>query len=58
MTEGVRDAENYVYRGLIATITVAKAFGDATLVKVLYDFLAKYESANSHKPPSTADAKS
>ena len=57
VTEGVRDAENYVYRGLIATITVAKAFGDATLVKVLYDFLAKYESANSHKPPSTADAK-
>ena len=52
-----RDAENYVYRGLIATTSVAKAFGDASLVDVLYEFLAKYESANGHKHPSAADAK-
>ena len=45
-----RDAENYVYRGLMATIVVAKAFGDASLVGILYEFLAQYESANSHKP--------
>ena len=57
VTDGVRDAENYVYRGLIATIIVAKAFGDATLVDVLYEFLAKYESANGHKPPSATYAK-
>ena len=51
-----RDTENYVYRGLMATIVVAKAFGNASLVDVLYEFLAKYESANGHKPPSDADA--
>ena len=52
MTESSRDAENYVYRGLMATIVVAKAFGDASLVEKLYEFLAKYESANGHKAPS------
>jgi len=51
MAECVRDAEIYLYRGLIATIVVAKAFGDASLVDALYEFLAKYESANGHKPP-------
>ena len=45
-----RDAENYVYRGLMATIVVAKAFGNASLVGILYEFLALYESANGHKP--------
>lgn len=43
-----RDAENYVYRGLMATIVVAKALGDKSLVDVLYEFLAKYEAANGH----------
>ena len=43
-----QDAENYVYRGLMATVVVAKAFGDAQLVEVLYGFLAKYESVNNH----------
>jgi hypothetical protein len=43
-----RDAENYVYRGLIATLAVAKAFGDRSLVEVLYEFLARYEGANGH----------
>lgn len=48
-----RDAENYVYRGLMATIVVAKAFGDAPLVETLYGFLAEYETANGHQNPST-----
>ena len=52
VVESSRDAENYVYRGLMATIVVAKAFGDAALVDTLYKFLAKYEAANDHKPPS------
>lgn len=47
-----QDAEIYVYRGLMATIIVAKAFGDTSLVEALYAFLAKYEAANDHKAPS------
>lgn len=43
-----RDAENYVYRGLLATVIVAKAFGEKPLIEALYEFLAKYESANGH----------
>ena len=46
-----RDAENYVYRGLMATFAAAKAFGDKSLVEVLYEFLVKYESANNHQSP-------
>lgn len=53
VTEWARDAENYVYRGLMATIVVAKAFGDAPLVDELYKFLGKYELANGHKSPAT-----
>ncbi len=49
-----QDAENYVYRGLMATTVVAKALGDASLVKVLYEFIAKYEAANGHTPPRTS----
>lgn len=45
------DANNYIYRGLMATIIIAKAFGDAVLVSELKDFMAKYEEANGHKPP-------
>ncbi len=41
-------AENYIYRGLMAATMVAKAFGDKPLVDALYEFLARYESANSH----------
>lgn len=48
-----RDAENYVYRGLMATTVAAKAFGDASLVTALYKFLAQYEAENGHKPPTT-----
>ena len=51
-----RDAENYVYRGLMATIAVAKAFGDSSLVDVLYEFLTRYEVANGHNPPSKPSA--
>lgn len=41
-------AENYVYRGLMATAVIAKAFGDKPLVEGLYGFLAQYELANNH----------
>ena len=47
-----QDAENYVYRGLMATIAVGKAFGDRPLVEELYAFLAGYESANGHETSS------
>ena len=43
-----QDAENYVYRGLMAAGMVAKAFGDKPLVETIYQFLEKYESANGH----------
>ncbi len=46
-----REAETYVYRGLMAAVTAAKAFGDASLVEALYQFMGKYESANGHVPP-------
>ena len=51
-----QDAENYVYRGLMATIVVAKAFGDCALVETLYKFLAVYEAANGHTSPSPSGA--
>ena len=47
-----KDAENYVYRGLMATIVVAKAFGSGALVEQLHKFLAVYEAANGHASPS------
>ncbi len=50
-TEGANSAEFYIYRGLMATTVVAKAFGDAALVKTLYEFMAQYESANGHASP-------
>jgi hypothetical protein len=49
--EMYEDADNYIYRGLMATIVVAKAFGDAVLVAELEEFLVKYEDANGHVPP-------
>lgn len=52
--ECAASAENYIYRGLMATTVVAKAFGDAALVKTLYEFMAHYESANGHKTPPMA----
>lgn len=48
-----RDADNYIYRGLMATIAAAKAFGDAPLTDALYGFLTKYEDVNGHVAPST-----
>lgn len=50
----LNDAENYVYRGLMATIITAKAFGDASLVESLYGFLVMYERANNHQVPGKA----
>ena len=44
--EHSRDAWNYFYRGLLATTTVAKAFGARQLVERLYDFIAEFESAS------------
>lgn len=46
--ESMRDAENQTCRGLMATIMVAKAFGDGPLVEELYKFLTIYESANGY----------
>jgi hypothetical protein len=51
VTECAASAENYIYRGLMTTTVVAKAFGDAALVKTLYEFMAQYESANGHASP-------
>jgi hypothetical protein len=51
IAEFTREIENYVYRGLMATIVVAKSFSDAQLVGKLYEFLAQYEEANGHTPP-------
>ena len=39
--------------GLMATVVVAKAFRDVSLVGTLYEFLDMYESANGHQPLST-----
>lgn len=52
VTRFTRHAEHYIYRGLMATIMAAKAFGDRPLVDGLSMFLAKYEFANNHSPPS------
>lgn len=46
-----KDAQNYVYRGLMTTAVTAKAFGDRELVKELSEFLAKYESTNGYSIP-------
>jgi hypothetical protein len=51
VTECAQDAGIYVYKGLMATIVVAKAFGDSSLVEELYKFLTEYESVNGHKTP-------
>lgn len=48
VNECAASAENYIYRGLMATTVVAKALGDAALVKTLYEFIAQYESSNGH----------
>lgn len=44
-----KDAANYVYRALMSTTVVAKAFGDGPLVAALYEFLGKYEEAEGVK---------
>jgi hypothetical protein len=44
--EHARDAWNYFYRGLLAVTAVAKAFGDAALVELLYDFIRTFERAS------------
>jgi hypothetical protein len=40
------DAWNYVYRGLLSTNAVAKAFGDESLVEALYRYIEKFETAS------------
>lgn len=49
--EMYEDTDNYVYRGLMATIAVARAFGDASVAADLDKFLVQYEQANGHQPP-------
>lgn len=56
ISECARNAENYIYGGLMATIIAAKAFGDRALVDELYKFLAAYESANGHNSPPPSGA--
>lgn len=51
------DAENYVYRGLMATVVIAQAFGDLSLMEALYGFLGRYERANGHPGPPNAPLK-
>lgn len=46
MAGPTEDAWNYVYRGLLATTTLAKVFGDTQLTTALYDYLAQFESAS------------
>lgn len=41
--EHARDAENYVYRGLLAALGVANAFGDRALADALYNYRSRYE---------------
>lgn len=48
--ETIKANESHVYRGIMATIVSAKAFGRAELVKELHGFLQQYEVANGHKP--------
>lgn len=43
MAEHVDDAWNYFYRGLLSFVAVAKAFGDQTLVDVLFQHIDKFE---------------
>ncbi len=50
------DAENYVCRGLMATVVVAKAFGDRSLVETLYEFLGQYDAANGYVVPPSPPA--
>ena len=42
----IADAWNYAYRGLLATTSVAKVFGDAELTAALYDYLSRFENAS------------
>ena len=56
ISESARDAENYIFSSLMATIVVVKAFGDGPLVDEFYKFQSAYESANGHTPPLPSGA--
>jgi len=49
MREYVDDAWNYFYRGIMALITVAKAFGDKPLVDSLYQYLQHFEQQSGDR---------
>lgn len=49
MQEHSRDGWNYFYRGLVSTMMVAKAFGEAELVDDLYGLIARFEAASGTK---------
>lgn len=42
MNDSVHDAWNYFYRGLMAAVVTAKAFGDASLAASLYDSIERF----------------
>lgn len=46
IAEGIDDAWNYFYRGLLSVMTVTKAFGDKPLLDVLYEYRARFEAAS------------
>lgn len=50
IAEMYKEADTYIYRGLMATTAVVKAFGDTALLAELGEFLARYKAANGHKP--------
>ncbi|NDP47516.1 MAG: hypothetical protein GZ085_03825 [Sulfuriferula multivorans] len=43
MQEHINDAWNYFYRGLMSAIVIAKAFGDKSLVDVMYEYIKRFE---------------
>lgn len=49
MSEHIDDIWNYFYRGLLGFCTVAKAYGDKSLVDSLNEYIAKFEKASGTK---------
>ncbi|MCV2366458.1 hypothetical protein LNV23_23790 [Paucibacter sp. DJ1R-11] len=49
MEDHIHDSWNYFYRGLMATTVVAKALGDAPLVKTMYDYLQRFEGESGER---------
>jgi hypothetical protein len=50
--EFYRNTDNYIFRGLLTTQFVAKAFNDKAVHSLLEDFLSRYAQANGHQIPA------